>query len=166
MSWTEDELGALERVDGGVRARLERLIEIDQDAVWAALTDPAQLAQWLAPGEIALEAGGAAKLDFVDSGIVIDSVVTAVEAPWLLEYSWSSLGEPDRPLRWETRDEDGSTRVTLTVTVPEGEDAARACAGWVAHLEMLAAALFGAPMKFPFDRFKAAREAYNARLLA
>ncbi len=52
----------------------------------------------------------------------------------------------------------------LFVAVPEGEDAARACAGWVAHLEMLHAALFGVPMKFPFDRFKAAREAYKERL--
>jgi len=164
MTWTDEELGAVERTEGVVRARLERLMEAGQDEVWAALTEPGQLAQWLAPGEIALEPGGPAKLDFVDSGIVIDSTVAAVEAPRLLEYSWSGPGEPERPLRWETSEEGGSTRLTLTVTVPEGEDAARAFAGWVAHLEMLAAALMGVPMKFPFDRFKAAREAYRERL--
>ena len=164
MSWTEDELGTLEKVEGGVRARLERVIEHDQGAVWAALTDPAQLPQWLAPGAISLVPGGEAKLNFIDSGTVIDSVVTAVEAPRLLEYSWSGPGEPTRPVRWETIPEGAATRVTLTVTTPEGEDAARACAGWVAHLEMLAAAMEGVPMKFPFDRFKAAREVYKARL--
>ena len=164
MSWTDEELGTLERVPGGVRGRLERVIEHSPDEIWAALTDPTQLPQWLAPGEIALTPGGAARLNFIDSGTVIDSVVTAVEAPRLLEYSWSSPGEPDRPVRWETTPEGDATRVNLTVTIPEGEDAGRACAGWVAHLEMLAAALEGAPMKFPFDRFKAAREVYKARL--
>ncbi len=167
MSVTEEELGVVERIEGGaVRARLERLFEADQAAVWAALTEPGQLAQWLAPGEIALFKGGPAKLDFVDSGIVIDSTVAAVDPPRLLQYSWSGPGEPERPLRWETAEAgDGSTRLTLTVTIPAGEDAAKACAGFVAHLQMLAAALYGAPMKFPFDVYKAAREAYKARLL-
>ena len=42
------------------------------------LTDPQRLAEWLAPGTIALEPGGAAKLNFTDSGTVIDSTVTAM----------------------------------------------------------------------------------------
>ena len=41
----------------------------------------------LAPGEIELRKGGSAKLDSVDSGIVIDSTVSECEVPRLLEYS-------------------------------------------------------------------------------
>ena len=52
----------------------------------------------------------------------------------------------------------------LTLTLPASEDVARSCAGWEAHLEMLAAALEGVPIKFPFESFKAAREAYKAQL--
>jgi hypothetical protein len=52
----------------------------------------------------------------------------------------------------------------LTLRIPDNEDIARTCAGWDAHLEMLAAAMEGVPIKFPFERFKAAREAYRARL--
>jgi hypothetical protein len=55
-------------------------------------------------------------------------------------------------------------RLVLTLSVPDGEDAGRSAAGWAAHLEMLAAALAGAPIKFPFEVFKAARDSYRAQL--
>lgn len=53
------------------------------------------------------------------------------------------------------------TTLTLILSLPAAEDAARSCAGWEAHLEMLEAALEGVPIKFPFERFKASRETYN-----
>jgi len=162
---TDDiELGTLHRIDGYVEARLQRLFDHGQEKLWAALTEPARMVEWLAPGEIALRKGGPAKLNFVDSGTVIDSTVSEIDPPRLLEYSWSGPGEPLRPVRWEIVPEDGGARLILTLRVPLGEDAARACAGWEAHLEMLAAALEGVPIKFPFARFKETREAYKARL--
>ena len=121
--------------------------------------------QWLAPGEIEPHRGGQARLDFVDSGIVIDSEVTAYVAPRLLEYSWSSPGQPQRPMRWTVSPLGGaSSRLTLSLFIPDHEDVARSCAGFEAHLDMLAAALEDVPIKFPFERFKSAREAYGRRL--
>ena len=107
---------------------------------------------------------GTAKLNFVDSGIVIDSKVSEFEAPNLLEYSWSSPGEPERPVRWELTPEGNSTRLKLTLRVPGEEDVARSCAGWEAHLMMLLAAIEGVPIKFPFERFQQTRAAYNEML--
>lgn len=160
-----NELGSIRRIEGYVEARLERLLEHERKTVWSALTEPARLVEWLAPGEIALVEGGKAKLNFTDSGIVIDSRVSAIEAPRLLEYSWSGAGEPLRPVRWELHQEAGATRLVLTLRIPAGEDWARACAGWEAHLEMLAAALEGVPLKFPFPRFKEMREAYKTLIV-
>ena len=163
MTDTNEELGALCRVNGYLQGRLERLVEHDQQAVWSMLTAPERLVEWLAPGTIELRLGGAAKLNFTDSGTVIDSTVTAIDAPRLIEYSWSSPGEPSRPVRWETHAVDGGTRLTLIVSVPQNEDIARACAGWEAHLMLLLAAIEGVPIKFPFERFKSTREAYKAK---
>lgn len=154
-------LAELTQEDGFVAARLVRRLAQPPQALWRALTEPAMLAEWLAPGRIEPVAGGAVRLDFADSGAVIDSRVTACEAGRLLEYSWSRPGEPIRPVRWRLEAEDGGTTLSLTVLTPAGEDPARACAGWEAHLAMLEAALAGAPIKFPFERFKAAREAYR-----
>jgi len=164
MTGTNEELGALSRAGERLQGRLERIVEHDQQAVWRMLTEPERLAEWLAPGTIELRLGGAAKLNFTDSGTVIDSTVTAIDAPRLIEYSWSSPGEPSRPVRWETQAVAGGTRLTLTVSMPQNEDIARACAGWEAHLMMLLAAIEGVPIKFPFERFKSTRESYKAKL--
>lgn len=134
------------------------------EEVWAALTEPQWLARWLAPGEIELREGGTARLDFGESGAVIDSRVTAIAAPRLLEYSWSTPGEPLRPLRWSLEAIGPTTLLRLRLSVPANEDAARAAAGWAAHLEMLQTALVGVPTNFPFAVFKAARDAYREQV--
>lgn len=133
-------------------------------AVWAALTEPERLVEWLAPGHIELRHGGAVKLAFEQSGVVIDSKVADITTERELVYSWSGPGEPRRPIAWSIEPRDDGALLTLTVQIPEAEDAARACAGWAAHLEMLAAALEGVPTKFPIETFKAQRETYRAQL--
>jgi len=166
MTENGDALGKLSHEDGYCVARLARLSEHAPAAIWRALTDPAWLPQWLAPGDISLAPGGRAKLDFADSGVAIDSPVTALTPGRVLEYSWSSPGEPARPMRWEVEPDGDGARLFLIVKIPHGEDAARAFAGFEAHLDMLEAALEGVPVKFPFLDFKAAREAYQAKLAA
>ncbi len=162
MTQDNKELGTIKRIAGRYETRLERFLEHDQSAVWAMLTEPDRMVEWLAPGEIELRKGGSAKLNFTDSGIVIASTVSECEPPSLLEYSWSSPGEPTRPVRWETAPVTGRTSLTLTLQVPEDEDIARSCAGWEAHLMMLLAAIEGVPIKFPFERSQATREAYKS----
>jgi uncharacterized protein YndB with AHSA1/START domain len=162
----DDNLADLVRDGAFVTARMTRAIAHPADVVWQALTEPAMLAQWLAPGQIEPRLGGAVRLDFADSGTVIDSQVSAFEPGRVLEYSWSSPGEPLRPVRWEVRTDGDGTALTLIQKTPIGEDPGRACAGWEAHLEMLQAALEGAPIKFPFESFKAARDAYRPKVAA
>ncbi|MFA7263093.1 MAG: SRPBCC domain-containing protein [Caulobacter sp.] len=165
MTDTPADLGQITRLEDQVQVTLTRRFDHAVATVWTLLTDPARLPEWLAPGEIELHPGGRARLDFIDSGTAIDSVVSAFKPGALLEYSWSEPGEPLRPVRWELQaDGPAATRLTLTLTTPATEDAGRAAAGWEAHLEMLAAALEDVPIKFPFERFKAARDAYRALL--
>lgn len=158
------QLGTIHRLPAGIEGCLQRRFAHPRGVVWQMLVEPEKFAQWLASGTLEQHAGGAVRIAFHDSGTVIDSVLAAFEPPRLLAYSWSSGNEPARPLRWELADEDRATRLTLTVRVPAGEDAAKACAGFEGHLEMLAAALEGVPVRFPFDTFLAAREGYR-RLL-
>lgn len=158
------ELAQVTRTLNGYRCEFVRDFPHSPRELWKALTEPAKLAQWLAPGMIELRLGGRARLDFQDSGIVIDSEVTLCEPDHLLEYGWSKPGEPERPLTWTLSALQDGCRLSLALQLPEGDDAARSCAGWDAHLEMLAAALEGISIKFNFEAFKAAREAYRSRL--
>ena len=164
MSEEAVQVGRLQAIEGGYQGQLERVFAHDRAAVWRMLTEPQALAQWLAPGSMELRPGGAVRIDFADSGVVIDSTVLALEEGALLEYSWSSGDEPERRLRWTLAQVDGGTRLGLEVQVPAGEDASKACAGFEAHLEMLAAALEGVPIHFPFQHYLGARKAYQAQL--
>ena len=161
--------GSLTVGANGIDARMTRNFAHPASYVWEMLTVPARLAEWLAPGTIEPKVGGKARLDFQDSGIAIDSAVTEFEPLKTVAYSWSSPGEPLRPLRFrleQIKDDsrpDG-TRLEVSLRVPKGEDAARSAAGFEAHLEMLAAALEGVPIKFPFQLFKDLRAEYQAEL--
>ncbi len=157
-------LGEISICADEAEAIFSRTLQHPPGVVWAALTSPDKLAQWLAPGEIQLFLGGHVDLDFGDSGIVIHSQVSAYAPGRLLEYSWSGSGDILRPLRWELSPADVGTYLSLTLNMPASEDVARSCAGWEAHLEMLAATLEGVSIKFPFEHFKAAREAYRAKM--
>ena len=161
MTDNNEDLGTIRREADQFTAVLERQLDHSPAAVWAMLTEPGRLVEWLAPGTIELREGGAAKLDFSDSGIIIDSTETAFEQERIIEYSWSNPGEPLRPLRFEVEPEGDSCRLKLCLKTPVDEDIARSCAGWEAHLMMLMAALEGVPIKFPFERFQSSREAYN-----
>ncbi len=157
-------IGRITAQGEGFQGRLERVFAHDRAAVWRMLTEPQAFAQWLAPGTIDVRPGGAVRIDFGDSGVVIDSTVLALEDQALLAYSWSSGDEPERRLDWQLSDADGGTRLVLQVQVPKDEDAAKACAGFEAHLEMLAAALEGVSIRFPFQHYLDARKAYQSQL--
>lgn len=151
--------------DGYVETRLSCEFGHPAESVWLMIAAPDRLPLWLAPGTLELRPGGRVRLDFGDSGVVIDSVVTAYHPGDLLEYSWSGPLQPERPLRWVLEPLHADrTRLELTLRVPCEEDAARASAGWEAHLDMLTAALEGVPIRFPFADFQAYREQYGALL--
>ncbi len=161
MGESSVQLGLIRHLGDGFEARLERLFEHDRTAVWRMLTEPQALAQWLAPGSIELRAGGAVHIDFADSGRTIESTVLRLDPQRLIEYSWSSGNEPERPLRWELDAVESGLRLVLTIRLPATEDVAKVCAGFDAHLEMLAAALEGVPIHFPVDYYLQRRRAYH-----
>ncbi len=156
--------GRIQRLDGCFQGRLERFFEHSQDAVWRMLTEPRAFAQWLAPGAIEQHIGGVVHIDFEDSGITIHSTVLEWDPPRRLQYSWSSDDEPARPLHWELLPAGNGTQLILTLEIPLEEDVAKACAGFDAHLDMLAAALEGVPIRFPLDRYLQARRSYQELL--
>src|SRR5690606_31564290 len=96
--------------------------------------------RWLAPGSIEQRVGGSVFIDFGLSGTIVESTVAEIEQPYLLQYSWSGKDDPDRPLRWELKAVEGGTQLDLTLALPADDKIALSCAGWDAHLEMLAAA--------------------------
>jgi uncharacterized protein YndB with AHSA1/START domain len=161
-----DELAELTLGPDFIVGRMTRRFDRAPGVVWRTMTDAESLPLWLAAGRIELKLGGAVRLAFEGSGAVIESEVLALEDGTMLEFSWSQPGEPLRPVRWDLASEGAGCQLTVTIKTPRGEDPGRACAGWEAHMAMLAAALAGAPISFPFEVFKAAREGYKPKVAA
>ena len=129
--------------------------------VWAALTDPAQLAEW-APfdADRSLAAVGPVKLSTVGGPRpnVAESTVKRAEPPKLLEYSW---GPND--LRWELEPLGGGTRLTLWHNI-DRRFISWGAAGWHICFDVLDHLLSGAAigriaggeaMKFDWQRLVA-----------
>ncbi|MEH0842117.1 SRPBCC family protein [Micromonospora sp. CPCC 205711] len=136
---------AREPADHG-RSTLVFLRELrhEPDRVWAALTDPARLAEW-APFLASRDLGtvGDATLSTVNGDEVTDqpSRVLRAERPTLLEYTWG-----DGLLRWELTPVAGGTRLTLRHTVDEPGLAPMVAAGWHLCLDVAGHLLDGDPV--------------------
>ncbi|MDQ3696337.1 MAG: SRPBCC family protein [Chloroflexota bacterium] len=146
----------------GYQLRFERQLLHPAEKVWAALTDPARLAQWLAPGELELTLGGRVSLAFTDGDGVIDGRVTAIAPPRLLEFTWTDKDDDLGFVRWELMADDGGTRLVLTHTLPESARpfVLPSLAGWHLMLERLAALLDGQPLPLSGERWQAFHDHY------
>jgi uncharacterized protein YndB with AHSA1/START domain len=77
--------------------------------VWAALTDPRRVADWLTDASVVGRIGDAYRLDFGD-GSVIDGVITELEPGRRFAYTWSWAGsEPHEEtlVAWTVAPRDG-----------------------------------------------------------
>src|SRR5207244_10895130 len=82
--------------------RFERVIDRPVDDVWAALTEPDRLRQWLAEADVDARDGGRVELRFANPpGYVVRGTVTRADAPSAFEHTWTSEGEPDGVVKWQ-----------------------------------------------------------------
>jgi hypothetical protein len=94
-----------DREDGKWTLILVRQLRHSPEKVWAALTDPAELREW-APfvTDGSLGTMGTVKLTWVGNPTALQTKVTRVDPPNLLEYG---------DIRWELEADGNGTRLTL-----------------------------------------------------
>jgi uncharacterized protein YndB with AHSA1/START domain len=137
--------------------RFERTLAFSAEAVWAALTEPEQLREWLAEAVVDPGEGGEVALDFGENGKE-SGRITAWDPPRVLAYEWGFAGEggPSH-VRFEldVLEEGSATRLTLEHTLLAADMTAGYGAGWHAHLDQLEGHLQGdaGPWQERFDAF-------------
>jgi len=116
---------------------LVRELRHSPEKVWQALIDPAQLREW-APfvTDASLGTVGTVKLTWVGAPAPLETKVTRVDAPHLLEYN---------DTRWELEAFGGGTRLTLWHKI-DRRFVSWGAAGWHISFDVLDRLLAGNPI--------------------
>jgi uncharacterized protein YndB with AHSA1/START domain len=136
----------------------ERHFDAPRARVWRALTDPEELAAWLAPAEIELRPGGPVLLRFDDE--LERGTITELREPEVIAYTWNE-GKTDSLVRFELEPEGDGTRLTLTHTFEREIDLSSFGAGWHHHLELLVAQVAGSPITWDRIRYRELKAEYE-----
>ena len=138
----------------------ERRFDAPPDRIWRALTDPTELAGWLAPAEIDMRVGGSVVIKF-DVGNE-RGTITELREPELLAYTWNE-GATDSVVRFELERDNTGTRLTLRHSFEGFVDLSDFGGGWHHHLEMLTAQVAGRPVGWDSIRFRELKSEYERR---
>lgn len=157
---------------------IQRLLPGPVERVWAYLTDSNLRRQWLAAGEMPLEAGAAFQLTWRNDELndppsarpadipaehSMQSRVIACEPPRKLVIAWQNSGDVSFELAPK------GDKVLLTLThhrLPSRPTLLAVSAGWHTHLDLLVAITTGARPQPFWIEWKRLRNDYDARLPA
>jgi uncharacterized protein YndB with AHSA1/START domain len=147
--------------------RLSKPIE----KVWAALTVPERIADWLAPATIEpdLRLGARFNLDFGDGKRRASGEIVALEPGRLLAWTWPSSDQEQGPVpsvvRFELAPDGEGCALILTSRGP-GRPHPNEAAGWHTHLEGLDGAADGVRTAWNAEREKVHQARYHVAVAA
>ncbi|MDP3747457.1 MAG: SRPBCC family protein [Phenylobacterium sp.] len=160
---TRDALGIVTRSGDTYEVTFERRIGKPIAKVWAAVTVPERIADWLAEAEVDLRVGGHYRLRF-PGGYGMDGVITALQPPQLLEYTWPDPEHPNSVVRVSLEADGEGCRLTLVQTALSRKVARGVVGGWHTHLEGLPGAAGGVRTAWTQVREDELLELYKDRL--
>jgi len=153
-------LGDVRKVGDSYEVVFERRLARPVAKVWAALTDPARIAGWLATARVDLRVGGRFELYWETHEHRMSGVIVELEPLAVIAWTWPDTQHPDSVVRWQLFPDGDGTRLLLTqtgLTAPPLKDVA---AGWHTHLEGLPAAVDGQATPWRAEREREIRRLY------
>lgn len=163
-------------LDDQATLTIQRLLPGPVDRVWAYLTQSDLRRQWLAAGEMEMRKGSRFELVWRNAELTenlgnkpdgfgdehrLDSEITEWDPPRRLAFTWGSTGGVAFDL------EPAGSRVLLTVThrrIADRLSQLNICAGWHAHLDVLAARLEGQTPQPFWDLWTGLKFEYERRI--
>ena len=156
--------GTVEQIGDLFVLRFERRLNHPVENVWAALTEPEQLVQWLAAAKIEPSEGGDFVLDFDNTGHRQAGRVITWDPPRLIEHTFGD--DANGVVRWELHPDDGGCLLRMSHTVYSTAEMANFLSGWHTHLDLFVDLLNGNPAPWRWDVWEAHRDRYAKRVEA
>jgi uncharacterized protein YndB with AHSA1/START domain len=145
-----DDLGTIDRRGDSVDLRYERRYPRPIATVWAALTEPARLADWLGQALVEPHVGGRYEL-FIDRKRPMTGRILTWQPPTLLEFTWDTGDAPASVVRCELAPDGDGTRLVFQHKGIGFAWIGLVLPGWHVHLERMDGLLAGIvqPMSMP-----------------
>ena len=144
-------LGRILQQDGAHTLRFERQLPHSVDRVWAALTEPAFLAKWIAGATVDLRPGGDFILNYTHSPKVMQGKITRIRDYTLLEYTWGEDVGPRSLVTWELFPQGPNGCLLILTHARLEEDVPGFGAGWHTHIDLMAEVLNGTRDEFSWE---------------
>lgn len=147
--------GALDVEEGRASVTFRRVLRHPIEEVWAAITEPEQLAEWFLAKVQRGEGVRSALVMEHPNGVRASGHVLVWSPPRVYEYEWNLPPGPDLPggessaVRWELSPVDGGTLLVLTHRHLSRATAERFVRGLKVLLDRLSALLDGTPLPTP-----------------
>ena len=156
-------LGTFERQGDVVDLRYERRYPRPIETVWAALTEPARLGDWLGQALVEPHVGGRYEL-FIERPRPMTGRIVTWQPPRLLEFSWDTGDAPATLVRCELSPDDAGdgkgTRLVFTHKAMGFVWIGLVLPGWHTHLERLASLLEGHALGDSMPRWRELQAIY------
>lgn len=162
---SDNALGTVSRNGDTFDIVFERRIAKPIEKVWAALTVPERIADWLGIVDLDPRLGGHYLLKFSadDPGMVGE--VVEFQPLRLLAHTWPDPGHPDGIVRYELEPDGAGCRLRLTNAGLLGKYA-RSIAGWHVFLDAIPGATEGVATVWTMAREAEVLALYQAQLTA
>ena len=146
--------------------RFERHYKRPIEKVWAALITPERIADWwCADAEVEPRVGGRFHLAFRNGPHTMTGVITILEPPHRLTYTWTeAVAKGDSLVSWELFPQADGCRLVLTHTLPSGGETMDFLSGWHWHLDALVGALNGVAAVWDSKGWETLKEEYKIRV--
>lgn len=158
------DMGAVRRVGERFELRLVREIARPIDKVWAALTVPERIADWLGDAVVELQVGGRYVIHLRGEPSSIEGVITACEPPRLLEYTWTNGDGGPSTVRMDLTAEGQACRLVFTQNRMVGRRLIDTASGWHDFIDLIPIAADGIRAEHDHERWRATDDRYQVWL--
>jgi uncharacterized protein YndB with AHSA1/START domain len=163
----DDRLGEIRPTDDGYELVFERRLAQPIEKVWAALTVPERLSEWLMTRtEVDLRVGGRFALDWIDGAHSMVGEIVQLDPPRLIAWTWPHKAHPESVVRWDLAPDAGGCHLTLTQTRVRKPHVLDVAAGWHAYLDCLPGGAGDDLTAWSAEREQAVFKRYEALILA
>lgn len=159
-------LGEVRRTGETYEVVFVRRLKKPIEKVWAALTLPERLADWLAKAQLDLRVGGRFELFWEAHDYRMAGTITELDPPRLIAWTWPDKNHSASIVRWELEPDGDGCRLTLTQSHLRAADLSGVVGGWHTHLEGLPGAADGIFTAWRAERERDVVKLYEGRLPA